>query len=85
MSYEVLVLPSAERELKRLPSRELNRMLVRLGSLASRPRPVGVQKLHGSMDRYRIRQGRFRILYRVDDVAKRVFVYAVGDRKDVYR
>ena len=85
MSYEVQVLPSAERELERLPSRELSRVLIRIGSLMTQPRPVGVQKLRGSADRYRIRQGRFRILYRVDDVTRRVLVYAVGDRKDVYR
>ncbi len=85
MVYDVRILQSAGRELERIPARELSRVLIRIGSLATQPRPAGVQKLRGAADRYRIRQGRFRILYRVDDVMRCVYVYAVGDRKDVYR
>ena len=85
MSYDVLVLPSAERELEKTPARELSRVLTKIEALATQSRPLGVQKLRGSKDRFRIWQGRYRILYRIDDREKRVFVYAVGDRKDVYR
>lgn len=85
MAYEVLVLPSAERELDKLPPRQLPPLVRRIELLGSTPRPVGVQKLRGSTDQYRIRNGNYRILYRIDDRAKRVFVYAVGHRKDVYR
>jgi mRNA interferase RelE/StbE len=85
MTYSVLVLPSAERDLRGLPLRDRIRVVSKLEMLSHKPRPPGVQKLHGSNDRYRIRQGRFRILYRIDDAAKRVFIYAVGDRKHVYR
>jgi len=85
MAYDVQVLPSAERELERIPAGESGRVLMRIELLATQPRPVGVQKLRGSKDRFRIRQGRYRILYRIDDAAKQVVVYAVGDRKDVYR
>jgi mRNA interferase RelE/StbE len=85
MGYEILVLPSAEKELRRLPRKEITGIIHSIDSLARQPRPRGVQKLHGSKDRYRIRRGRYRILYRVDDAAKRVMVYSVADRKDAYR
>ena len=85
VSYGVLVLPSAERELEEIPTRELGRVLARIELLSTQPRPLGVQKLRGSKDRYRIRQGRYRILFRIDETAKTVFVYSVGDRKDVHR
>lgn len=53
-------------------------------SLADNPRPPGTTKLSG-FDRYRIRQGRYRILYTVEDSALIVHVIKIGDRKDVYR
>jgi len=83
MSYVVAVLPSAERELDSVPRRDVARILTRIEALSDQPRPMGVQKLRGLVNCYRLRQGRYRILYRIDDRARRVFVYAVGDRKCV--
>lgn len=85
MFYEVFVLPSAERELGRIPRRDQSRILNCIEALRVQPRPIGMRKLRGQPDAYRLRQGDYRILYRVDDSAWRVFVYAVGNRKDVYR
>lgn len=85
MTYAIHVLPSAERELRRLPRPDLSRIIRRIDALASDPRPHGVQKLRGSTDRYRIRQGVYRILYRIDDQARIVFVYSVAHRRDAYR
>jgi len=85
MPYRVLVLPPVVRELQKMPANDADRVARRIDALATQPRPSGVRKLRGSEDRYRVRCGRCRVLYRIDDDAKRVFVYAVGDRKDVYR
>jgi mRNA interferase RelE/StbE len=85
MQYEISVLPIAERELKRLPKNDLLRILRRIDGLSHQPRPHGVLKLQGSEDRYRLRQGNYRILYRIDDAAKRLFIYSIADRKDAYR
>jgi mRNA interferase RelE/StbE len=85
MKYSVVVLPSAERDLTRLPTREWKRVRDRIDNLASRPRGVGSRKLHGMQDGYRLRCGDYRVLYRIDDAAHEVFVYAIGNRKDVYR
>lgn len=53
-------------------------------SLADDPRPPGAAKLSG-LERYRIRQGRYRILYTIEDPVLLVHVIKTGDRKDVYR
>ena len=53
-------------------------------SLADNPRPPGTAKL-SRLERYRIRQGRYRILYTVEDSVLLVHVIKIGDRKDVYR
>jgi mRNA interferase RelE/StbE len=52
--------------------------------LAENPRPQGSQKLSGR-DRYRIRQGVYRIVYSIEDDRLVVVVIKVGHRKDVYR
>lgn len=85
MKYSVTVLPSAERDLMKLPAREWDRIRDRIDNLASNPRGIGLRKLQGTKDRYRVRCGDYRVLYRIDDNASRVIVYAVGHRKDVYR
>lgn len=85
MKYSVVALPSAERDLIRVPPREWQRIRDKIDGLVSNPRGVGSRKLQGMKDCYRLRCGNYRILYRIDDVAKRVIIYAIGHRKDVYR
>ena len=85
VDYGVRILPSAEREMRRLPRTDLSRIMARIDALARTPRPPGTLKLSGTIDQYRIRQGVYRILYRIDDAARLVFVYSVSHRKDAYR
>jgi mRNA interferase RelE/StbE len=83
--YEVLIKPSALAELDSADGRKFRRALAeRIGALAAFPRPPGCSKLSGS-DRYRVRCGRWRIIYSVDDDRRTVLVVKVGHRKDVYR
>ncbi|HEY6321229.1 MAG TPA: type II toxin-antitoxin system RelE/ParE family toxin [Thermoanaerobaculia bacterium] len=82
-SYKVLVKTSAAREIEAISSkRERQRIVTRIGRLALSPRPRGAQKLAGHRDRFRIRQGRYRIVYSVDDAAREVIVvrWAIGGR-----
>lgn len=60
------------------------RIAQRISSLADNPRPPGCQKLSGR-ERYRIRQGNYRILYTIEDSQLVVFIIRVGHRKEVYR
>lgn len=85
-AYSVRLKASAAKEIDSLPTRaDRQRVVSRIGELAVNPRPVGSEKLAGHEDRYRIRQGRYRIVYAVDDQERSVVVFKVGHRKDVYR
>lgn len=84
MAYEVILGRSAEKDLDRLPVNLRQRITRKLLALENDPRPPGVQKLHGH-DGYRIRIGDYRILYLIDDEAKKVDLLAVGHRREVYR
>lgn len=84
--YKVLLKSSASREIESLPTKEIRRRVVdRINALASNPRPPGCEKLAAQHDRYRVRQGRYRIVYEVLDREVLVVVVRVADRKDVYR
>ncbi len=84
-SYRLFIKPSAVKEIEAIPTQQDRRRVVhRIESLADNPRPPGCQKLSGN-DRYRIRQGVYRIVYSIEDKQLIVFVVRVGHRKDVYR
>jgi len=83
-AYRIYLKRSAAKELASLPGADLKRVLARIVSLAENPRPRGVEKL-SSQDRYRVRQGRYRIIYSIQDDELTVWVVKIGHRKDVYR
>ena len=83
-SYSLRIKQSAEKELRPIPKADLVRIVRRIQLLAHDPRPQGSEKLAGE-DKYRVRQGDWRILYRIDDTAKVVEVVKIGHRKEVYR
>lgn len=85
-SYKLLIKISAGKELEELPSKRLRRQLVsRILALSDDARPPGSQKLAGFEDRYRLRQGSYRIVYEVDDRSRVVTVVKIGHRREVYR
>jgi len=59
-------------------------LVTEIRQLAEDSRPPGCQKLSGR-DRYRIRQGPYRIVYSIEDDRLIVYVVKVGHRSDVYR
>ncbi len=84
--YSVLIKTSAAKEVDTIPQRRDRRRIVnRISSLADDPRPRGCQKLAGREERYRVRQGSYRILYSTDDEARVVLVVKVGHKKQAYR
>jgi mRNA interferase RelE/StbE len=83
LGYEVSIVPSAEKEMNRLPATVHTRISKRILTLADNPRPRGFRKLSGR-DEYRLRVGDYRILYIVDDGIRSVTVLAVGHRREVY-
>ena len=84
-SYSLLIKRSAEKELKKLPAGDLRRVVDRIHDLAQQPRPSGCEKLSGEVERYRVRQGDYRIVYGIDDAARLIEVVKIGHRREVYR
>ena len=84
-SYKVFIKRSALKELDAVGSKKDRRKLVaKIRSLAADPRPAGCQKLSGS-EKYRVRQGIYRILYSIEDDRLIVTVVRIAHRRKAYR
>ena len=84
-SYELFIKPSAAKELEAISRKsDRTRIVDKIYTLKHDPRPPGCEKLTGQ-DRYRLRQGQFRILYMVADDESIVTVVKIGHRREVYR
>jgi mRNA interferase RelE/StbE len=87
VSYTLLTLPLAQRQLRRLRkthSPKTASIIASVLSLAKDPRPSGSQKLTNRSE-LRLRVGDYRILYSVDDVHRTVTISAIAHRREVYR
>jgi len=82
--FELRFKPSVVKDLRGIPKANVRRLLKKAESLRDEPRPPGSEKLT-NQELYRIRQGSYRIVYSVDDVAIVVEVIKVGHRREVYR
>ena len=82
--YEVYFRESVWKDLRKIPKKDLRNILKRIKSLSEDPRPFGCEKLTGQ-DRYRLRQGKYRIVYSIQHCELTVWIVKVGQRKDVYR
>jgi mRNA interferase RelE/StbE len=83
-AYKIYFRESVEKDFAAIPKSDLKKILRRIRTLAEDPRPLGCEKLTGQ-ERYRLRQGRFRIVYSIQDKNLTVWVVKVGHRKDIYR
>ena len=84
-SYKLLIKPSAAKEIELAPKKDRLRIVKRIQELSSDPRPSGCEKLSGHDDKYRVRQGTYRIVYTISDSELVICVMKVGHRKEVYR
>lgn len=83
MSYAIFILRRAQKELAQLPIETYEQVLEAIRGLSEDPRPPGCLKLTGR-EGWRIRVGRYRVIYDVDDAERSVTVLQVGHRRDVY-
>jgi mRNA interferase RelE/StbE len=83
-SFDLRFEPSVARDLRGIPRGDVQRILARIEALRSDPRPTGCEKLSGQ-ERYRVREGHDRILYRVADTEVVVEIVEVGHRREVHR
>lgn len=82
--YRLVVKTPFAKDLRPIPNKEVRRILQRIGTLRVDPRPPGCEKLAGQ-ERYRVRQGAYRIIYEVTDEDLIVVVVKVAHRKRVYK
>jgi mRNA interferase RelE/StbE len=82
--YELRFKNSVINDLRALPRSDVAKVLERIDALRDDPRPPGSEKL-SAQERYRVRQGSYRILYEIEDQQVVVTVVKVGHRREVYR
>ena len=83
-SYRLFFKRSAEKELRKIIPPYLHRIVEKIRALSNDPRPPGVQMLKGEGQYFRLRQGDYRVIYEVDDSARKITVIKVGHRREVY-
>lgn len=84
-TYDIEISRTAEKQLRKLPRRERARVVQAVLRLATDPYPHGARKLIGYDDVFRVRVGRYRVLYSVSEATLVIVVLKLGHRKDVYR
>lgn len=83
-SYKVRIKQSAGKELEKIHGKDKDRIVTRIRDLASDPRPIGSKRLSGE-EKYRVRQGNYRILYEISDEVVTVFVVRIAQRGEAYQ
>ena len=84
--YQIVVKPSAGRELRKLPVHIATSIARKIDSLANNPRPEGCKKLvNNKQEFWRVRVGDYRILYAIEDEIRIVDIHHIGHRLDIYR
>ncbi len=84
-TYRIEVSATADRQIRKLPRADQVRVIRVIRALSTDPRPPGCRKLSGYDDVFRVRIGRYRVLYSIEDRRLVIIVLKVGDRKDIYR
>jgi mRNA interferase RelE/StbE len=83
--YDIYIEKAAERDLKKLPAADFERIIPHLKSLAEDAKPPGSRKISGTEHDWRIRVGTYRIIYELNEKEKVVSILRVRHRREVYR
>jgi mRNA interferase RelE/StbE len=82
--YKIFFRRSVLKDLAKIPKNELQRIIKKIEKLTHDPRPKGCEKISGH-DRFRIRQGNYRIIYSIQDDELTIWVVKIGHRREIYR
>ena len=82
--YKIQVKKSAEKELGKIPRKELLKILDKIRDLSDDPHPPGNIKLT-NQEKYRVRVGNYRVLYTIEDNILTIVIVKIGHRKHIYR
>lgn len=83
-SYSIVFKKSVTKDLRNIPKKDVERIIDAIQTLATDPRPPQSRKLSGQ-ERYRLRQGNYRILYTIEDDRLIICVVKIGHRRDIYQ
>lgn len=83
--YRVEFATAVEKDLRKIPTKQVARIIQASEKLGANPRPPGSVKLVGHEAKYRIRVGDYRVIYEIHDFVLTVLVVEDGHRKDIYR
>jgi mRNA interferase RelE/StbE len=83
--YSITFARSARKELEALDAGIVSRILPKMESLSSNPRPHNCVKSRGAGNLWRLRIGVYRVIYAIDDEKKLIDIIAVRHRRDAYR
>ncbi|MDD2282217.1 MAG: type II toxin-antitoxin system RelE/ParE family toxin [Eubacteriales bacterium] len=83
-SYELRFKESVAKDLRLIPAKDIKRILERIETLSTQPRPLGCEKL-SAKEKYRLRQGDYRIIYEIRDDDCVVIIVKIGHRRNVYQ
>jgi len=81
--YKILLLPQAQKDLDEYRGKTFDLIIKKIIALKKNPRPPGCLKLTAEQG-YRIRSENYRIIYRIDDKKKEIFIYRIKHRKEAY-
>ena len=84
MKYKVILTNKAEKQLRKIDSSIQKRLVKKMEQLVPNPRMIGVKKLKGEDNFYRVREGNYRIIYAIQDTELLIVVINVGHRRDIY-
>jgi len=85
MAHEIFIEKKAEKDLRRLPKNYQNKIIQKILNLKDNPKPIEARKITSSENYYRIRVGDYRIIYEINYKEKRINIFRVRHRKEVYR
>jgi mRNA interferase RelE/StbE len=83
--HEILIEARVEHDLRKLPASDFHRIISSIKGLAHAPRPPGCRKIVGSPNDWRIRVGKYRVIYEIDDRERVIRITTVRHRKEAYR
>lgn len=82
--YKITFKKSVAKDLRNIPKADIARILKKIDVLADNPRGEGCVKL-SARERYRVRQGLYRVIYEIRDEVLIVVVVKVGHRSAIYK
>ena len=85
MTYTIEFSRAAEKQLADIQRGDQKKIAQRIEKLISNPFPSGYEKLKGSDDLYRVRQGDYRIIYNILEKKLIILIVKIGHRREIYR